>query len=1125
MSINANVSLSAQIPDASELTGLFGQLESEIGAIEIPALPLDIIGQLSAGFNFALPDPSNWSQVIVPDAAALLNHFPDATTLAGPLQEPLRQIREIVAFDFAGELSRIHGDLAVGLRPPTFESPEALFNSLLEPLSRISKIIEDSALADLLRAISAFIGIDDVGAFPDDFAALTTQVQVLLRDKVASALLAILSIGTALTVADDMDRLVKKATGWFSLENTNSRYQALLQAYGDASTGLAAQIRDLDFANAQQVATVKDQVQALSAAFEAYQTNLVRDLAFSEASLGMINLTSIEQRFDLVAQTIANVQPNLLADLAGSLQAFLVHAQNAIRFDGDVNIGRFKSLVEDALSSLKIEVDKLDPTRLHQIFQSFFDTITGPLQKFEEFKVEVEALIRDAYQAIHNAIQQIDLSPLRNSFEQVMGQLEATLNNLDMLFRSVRETVESLFGEIKTFLASAENFVLDPENGLKRQIEDLFDTVFAIFDTLDIQGVVAQIKLVLDPITVELKAVEFAPVIDATIDVINTVTDVLRTVAPLLVTDDLKQKLADATDFLRQVDFNEISVSLMAVFDEILAAIDEETLGNFEAEYQKAIAAVNEFDPTPALQTLQREVFDPVLTELEKIKPAELLRPIQEGYDAAAAALNDFNPTATLSFITEFFDDLIARFNEISPTQLLQPVTEALNEVQSAVTSFLHIDKALTLLNDITEFLMPVIDNVDIGQLFVLLDTAFVEMKQAITDFDPASLLAPIAVIIRSAFEDTGIDLNQTSLAVFLNAIRGQSIGLQARFTACQQALQQSQAQIGQLDIRNALMTLRGRHNDLQAALASHTISHPDLVSISLSVATLDPMPVLSPLLSKVTRLQAGFVSKTDHMAQVVGAVSATFRPIDAVLETLAQFLSPGNLLRDLLLTPLQRLFSDQPVTNVRQLLFHFLDEINPRQWQSILQPLLTTVLTKLRVLLGDALLNPVKDILNQIKSTIEALNISTLTDAINRIHAEVEGMIQHFNPAPLIQAMDETYRRILGLLEQLNPTQFIADIDVLYREDIVGVVKAISPEELLLPPLQSLFQKIKDILISFNVKIIFEPVLTHLKLLKVQLGEGLQEAGIAYERMLNAIPTNGSGEVSASVSLSASIG
>ena len=76
-----------------------------------------------------------------------------------------------------------------------------------------------------------------------------------------------------------------------------------------------------------------------------------------------------------------------------------------------------------------------------------------------------------------------------------------------------------------------------------------------------------------------------------------------------------------------------------------------------------------------------------------------------------------------------------------------------------------------------------------------------------------------------------------------------------------------------------------------------------------------------------------------------------------------------------------------------------------------------------------------------------------------------------------------------------------------------------VSPVELLLPPLKELFDRIKGLLVSLDVEVLFRPILDKLKSLKSQLADGLGRTGGAYKQMVATLDSAGGG-VSVSVSV-----
>ena len=1123
MSLEASgsVKLVDRVPNVSEFTDLVSLIKSEVGKVQVPGMPLDKITQLSGGFNLSLPDTSAWSKVIPSDVSSFFTSFPDAATLTKPLGEPFAQITKIFSLDFAAELKKFES-LVSDVGVAQFASPNAFVDGLFTPFSKINEVLKNSELSQLLEAIAALLGAKDLEKLTNDIPALITQIQTVLKEKVGNSILAISSVSAAITITEKTNRLANTIAGMFSLESTDARFQALLQEYGTGPTNLANQIRTLDFTNSAQVETVQQRVGTTTEAFLDFHNALVRDMALTEAALALLNVATLQERFKKINESLVKVDASQLQQLASTFNAALQKAKSSIDFDVDLGIGQFKTLIKTGLTQVSQEIDKLDPSRIQEALQGFFDIVTGPLKKFEEFKQEIEAIVRGVLQTIKEALSRIDLSSLRNGFDRTMGELESALGELEQLFTSVRQTIENSLNQVKSVLEGAKNFILDPEEGLKKKIEDLFNSVFQLFESLHLKETVDGIAQTVTTITVGLDKIEFAPVIDATVDAVNAVADVINTVAPLLVTDDLKKQLGEATAFLREIDFDKIAETLITTFDEILAAVDEEALGKFKLEYQKVIDAVDKFDPAPSLRELQKEIFDPLVAELEKVKPAELLKPIQEGYDTATNALKGFDPVETFSFITEFFTDLLAKFNEISPAKLLEPVEKVLDDIRNSINSVLRIDDLLKMIDGASNFLLPLIDKFSVAELFAVLESGFAKVKSYLNEFDfnPETLLSVPATVLQQIFGATGLEIDLPGVTGFFEALKSKAETIPARLSSVQQTLAQGEVQLSRLDLKGYLTTLRARYDEVNAALAVHAAVGNVQVQFSGQVRLLDPMPVLSPLIPKVDRVQASFAVKQQEFAQAVSGLSSALAPAEVVLDALRSLLSPLDLLKQMIFDPLQKLVGAPPDTSARALLDQLVDQMNPLQWRVELEPLLLSLQNKLKALFGEAVLGPFKSTLNSIKEKIDLLDVKFLKDAIDQVFAEVEAVIQQFNPAPFIQEISATYKRILELLEKLNPAEFIADIDGIYTNDVVGLVKSISPEQLLLPVLEELFQKIKGLLVSLDIEIIFKPVLERLRSLKEQLAEGLSNAADAFEGLVDAIPASGSASASVSVSV-----
>ena len=1113
-----NLTLSARIPNPADVGGLLSQFAEQLGSLEIPGLPTSGISQLSAGFNIALPDTSTWSNIAIPNAASLLQGFPNPADLAGPLTAPLARVRSFLETDIRGELTRLQVTLGA-LSSPSTADAHAFMGDIFKPLTNISDALKDSEIINLIVALGELFGVNEIAQAPREMSNFLLSLQSILRERVGNTVLGIGAVTSAGTLVTKLEAQVTKAGSWFQLSDTESRFRAVVDAYGSGPSGLAAQLRGMNAGDLASVELVRERLRTVNGAFSAY-TTVARDLAFSEASLALIDASAMAPAMTAIEQSLANLDPRLIETVGDGLRSLLERIKNALVFGGEINLDEFHKQIRDGLGAAKTELDRIDIAGMVQVMQDFTNTITEPFAKIEEFKVEVESLVRGGLQTVVDAVRQIDLSPIRGAFEQGLGQVEGRLNDLDQVFSTVRLDIETALNQVKGALDETKTFILDPETGLKKRIEDVFQALFDLLDQLNIQAVLDQINGVLEPITVELGRVEFAPVIDATVSVIDTIVDVLGTVAPLLVTDDLKQKLTEGTQFLREIDLGEIAETLNTTFDEILSAVDEDALGRFKEEYNKVVAAINELDPTPVLEAMQTEVFDPLIAQLEQFDPTQLLEPIQTAFDSAHDALSGFNPTATLSFVTEFFDNIMAQVAELSPARLLAPVEEALAEVRQTIISTLRIDELLALLDQAIGPLRDLLETIDVATLFDAIEPGLAQVRQAITDFDAAELIAPLGATMEKLFTAVGLDIERSGVKALFEIVSAASGGLGARITALPRLLEEKATELGRLELNQALQTLRAKHVELKSALSIHATAGPIHLEFAGEVALLDPMVALAPVTSRVVRVQTAFTERAAALTALAGSIAQPLNTVDATAQALGRLLSPLTLLEEMMREPVRRLMPGRGDGSFKDVLLALLEVIDPMRWRAELQDITEALHAKAKGVFGDLLINPVRETLLSLKSTVDLLDISALREAIEGVFREVEVTLNQFDPRPIIQAMDATYRRIIELFEQLNPSQFIEEIGRLYREDVIGVLRAISPRDLLLPSLRELFTRISELLGAFDIELIFRPILDRLRELQAQLIEGLQRADASFDRMIVTIDSAAGAEVSVSVSV-----
>jgi len=906
---------------------------------------------------------------------------------------------------------------------------------------------------------------------------------------------------------------VSAAVGDFSSTDTEARLNLVLGQYD----GLAALVGQSDVAATE---ALKARLTPLNAGFQAYIGNLARDFAMTEIALATLEVSDLEPQWDQIKNALSRVDWSAANDVAGAITAEIQKIKDRLTVTAGFTIEEYKKTVQTGLADINSLVDKFDPATTVASIQGVVKTILSPLQKVEDLKTQVETIVRGALGTVRDAVQKIDLKPLVNTVKQAMAALSSSLAEVSKIFEDLRTSIQTVLDAVKKALEAAKVFILDPQNGLKKKIEEVFNTVNSVLDGLHIQDVVNEVKALLQPINAALAKIEFQPIIKAVLDAIQTITEVLKTVGPVLVTDALKQKLADAAAFLQQIDFGKIGQDVTAAFDEILAAVDQDALGAFQTEYDQVVASLKNLDPEPALQGVQKEVFDPLLDELKKVHPADLLKPVGDAFATAHETLAKFNPVDTFSFMTDFFHGLLAKIDEISPAKLLVPIEAMLDGLRAKIAALLHFDVITAAFEKFKAWVQPAIGGLDLfSPILAEMSAGHAQMKDAIQNFDGGAFTQFLANLLHGALSRLGVVANAAGLSGVFAAITSASEAPGQRLAGMQASLDDCASRLGAVDIQSALTALGGRYSEVKAALAARSgATLPN--DILQLIGALDPMPVLAPMLPKIDRVKAAAVSTAAGFGATTAPLAAVMNSLGSAYNLLQTLLSPTKLLRDMLLAPLAGLFPDQKFSGPKAVLLYFLDQFDPAELRPGLETLFGTLDAKLKMLVKDAVLDPVGEIIKTVKDAIDILNIHSLVDAIDGVFKDVEGVIQALDPSPLIKEVDADYQQIVHMLDQINPTQFIQEIAKIYDDDIVGVIQGISPEKLLLPPLRSLFEKISQALGAFDIKAIFEPVLDRLKSMDTDLGGGLQQVEASWQQML-AVLSSTTGD-SASVSVSA---
>jgi hypothetical protein len=1112
---SASVSLSAKIPDPAAFLSLVESLSGKVAGVEMPQLPFDKIEKLVKGFRFELPDPARWKTTVTADASRIAFTLPDPSALLEPLAKPLNAVKEVASTDFGAGINDLHLKLqALGAQAQA--DPKAFVSSMFDPTSPVADLIRQSPFMRLIISIGKLFGVPDVEKIPDNALALGAWIRQLLHERIGAVLIAFVAAGRAATLTRRLERSAELLDASFRTETLATLRQAAIDGYASANAALRA----VASGNVESEVAAKSAMLAAQVSLQAYIDALSRALAFGEASAATLNVASASLRFEDIGKSLGGVKREAIADVAAAFEA-LVGKGAVITAPPQTAADELNATVRRILLDLKGRIDDFDVSSIEKGIDSFIKTLTMPLDKLEAFKADVEGAVRGALETIRDAIATVDLTPLRAEFDRVMSEVEGTVKQVSGEITEVRQAVDEGIARASAALADARDFVLG-EQGLKAQIDNVFNQLRDLLQQLNVQGTLDTVTGAVAEVSVNLERIEISPVVDATVTAIDAVAAILDKVAPLIVTDDLRQKLSEATGVLRQVDFDEIRNELQKILDEIIDGVNNDALGRISAEYNKAVAAIGKLDPTPALESLQKEVFDPLIAELEKIKPAEAMAPMVAAFADARATLDGFDPTESLAFLVEFHGDIKSRFDQISPDRLLEPVERALAEVRTAISNVLRIHQIHGALEQIEGFLAPILEAVDLAKWFAQLDGGLTEMRRVIETFDMRELLGPLGGILRDVFERTGAVLDQAGLAALFEALATSGEPLSAHLTKATQTIAGVRDRSASINVTSIIGEFRPLHQSLNATFAGATLSVGAKAELRGVVAGLDPTAAFATMQSRAPRAQGSIVTLHAEFSAMTTSVAPVLASAQEVIDALRVLRRPLEALWELVLKPLRSFVPIPQGAGIRTILLAIFDAFDPRRWKGEIEQVAQSIVAKVKVLIGATVIAALKGAVEKVSALIDGLNIDVLANALRGVHGSIAAQIDALDPKPLIATFRATYDTLLAAVDALDPGPLVTELDTVYTRDVVGLVRAISPQDLLLEPLKKIFAEISAMLGVLDIGELFKPVLDQLQRLRDELLVGIERAGVSYNGLLAAIPT---GSASASVSVSVDVG
>src|SRR5260370_8322498 len=105
-------------------------------------------------------------------------------------------------------------------------------------------------------------------------------------------------------------------------------------------------------------------------ALQQYITNLVRDLAFTEASLAALGTSDVEATFAEIQASLAKLEPQALNKLGAVLTAEIQKAARSMTFDATLDMAKYKQIIQTGLAQGPTVIANPHPSLFLPLFQN-----------------------------------------------------------------------------------------------------------------------------------------------------------------------------------------------------------------------------------------------------------------------------------------------------------------------------------------------------------------------------------------------------------------------------------------------------------------------------------------------------------------------------------------------------------------------------------------------------------------------------------------------------------------------------------------------------------------------------------------------------------------------------------
>ncbi len=866
--------------------------------------------------------------------------------------------------------------------------------------------------------------------------------------------------------------------------------QALAQIAADLATGLG-QLRSA--VNGGNLSGTAAAVALIGQRLDEY------DALRPTLSTGVLaQLPALEGRLACLADDLAGHMGVLLASLqpSGALNVLDQFTAPATATEAAL-LAEIQGRLQPLADWVKALVDKLDLKALEAPLKAVADGARGAVDGLETSLADVAVQVRALFAQVETLLQQVDIQALTGEVKKAIQDFAAQLTKqLTDLFGPVRKAVE----DVVTSIGGAVD-AFKPE----QVVEALRKAVTAITEALEdpaVKQTLQQIRGAIDTATRQLQQLSFAPVTDQVIAVIEEIKAALESIDTSKLNVALQVALQAAVQVLPK-SLEPVTEPFVNKFGEMVAEGPAPLLEKVKEQPEKLLQKVRSFEPAALIGEKLSKPYQDLLGQMEGFKPTQLLKPVDEEFNKLKERLKkEANPAAPLQLLEQPFDQFLDAFRRFQPEEMVKPLEEVITGVIDRILKALPVDEVLQQVDGVLKQVEQVV-------AFARKLTALLQrVRGLLSGFadSHAQVDAWIDSILDrvEAIGDTAaLQPRFTDLAAALDEIKAGPLA--ARFRA---AANPVLAALTVLDPRAKLAALVQAHGMFPRAALAALPDSPQKAAITAVLNRFDPLsPAFGAPYQALESLRQALSTAATRLEETLAGWDARYHAADGAL---AGFRLAGATPAELRQWIFQSL--EPPVIRPLKLLFGVLEALGTPLGAllSMVEALLTHLEGKVaNLLLGPDSLGGIRDAVKQLIQRLRDFNLGFLRDSLKEVFAQVCAKVEALNPAQLRQTIEAAFDEVLATLtvSQVLPKTALEKLDTDYAA-VVGKLKLLDPKTLVADVVQPEFEtKVIPLLEAFDVTKLLTALLDFVESLKGQLRRELGRVNDSYRAMLEAVP------------------